>query len=1028
MEPPTKRIKLHDNGVEEENDDELAMTPSQFDAYQDPLYELDKGRAKAATRLKSTFEHIFQKYEKDFTDTGDEIDLETGEIIINNGHLESMRDGNEDGFRSDGDDDDESVSSPDERAKGTSDAIGKKASDRWDDPFGAGHTLSSLAMSPGPFGAPPPFSLDSALPSAQAADPTWQAPDIPESLLRDSHGFRNQFMGHPGSLEYNSFGQVRIRSSFKDVFGYQPPRKFMTAKSLAKKALNPPSSDGTEYTETEEEDILLRHPTPPPAPTPVPEPVRKAPSLTSSHSDIRAATSRADKSTSKHEDAVIKGTTRKRGRPKKSMNGTLAHESTLSGREIVAATKVKSASARDIPDTSQDSAEELQELESSGHSIHPTKCSTPRNQEPERSDSGHRRSARERKQTDFYGRTVTPNKSQPKKKVAAFEMNPVGSDAEKVGEHAPEVTQESVETLAVPAVTRQLEVENTASQEDQVEEGPSKGLDAISDAEGNRQASTKVPEAANLSMDQNELQRVSERLSSDRQIPTGEKQSAVPSVPNEVASQEVAIQPTEAVLSEETGQPDNFLDKDDRDTVEAFDDMTDTEVSHGTTASDVKPELNATNSVIPVEQTTEQDSVNTTFDEFEPEHSLEPQEAQAESPVLTSDPTPPGEASLETETPKSISQAPKTPSTTKVLRPRKSPNAASESPPEAVDDDYSDGAPGSSDSHDAEPEPATTTATPKRRRPRVTLVVVLPPAPKAQDVPSPSSEAPTEQAAQANKLPPAAPPTQEKRNKGTKAQKRPAAATPMTPRRSRSPHDTSATGASRTGRGRGSTTTAGGATPSSSSSSALAARYPHLSKSARRIALFSSLVPDDEDEDDEPTMNVLTPTSILASSPRAWTPSFSSPSASRSRSRVGLTSGRSRLMSMTPRRPGAGVGVRLFGPKTGAKDHRSSPTGPRQRVHGGGGGSAAQSSPLVPRTTTTPTRRAEKKAAAGTDTGSPTMKGKGVREENRNRDEERDRDEEEEGEEEVLTPGGTARRCGEDGVVCERDFCFVCCR
>ena len=107
MEPPTKRIKLHDNGVEEENDDELAMTPSQFDAYQDPLYELDKGRAKAATRLKSTFEHIFQKYEKDFTDTGDEIDLETGEIIINNGHLESMRDGNEDGFRSDGDDDDE---------------------------------------------------------------------------------------------------------------------------------------------------------------------------------------------------------------------------------------------------------------------------------------------------------------------------------------------------------------------------------------------------------------------------------------------------------------------------------------------------------------------------------------------------------------------------------------------------------------------------------------------------------------------------------------------------------------------------------------------------------------------------------------------------------------------------------------------------------------------------------------------------------------------------------------------------------
>ena len=37
--------------------------------------------------LKSRFEEIFQKYEKDFTGIGDEIDLLTGQIIVDNGHL-----------------------------------------------------------------------------------------------------------------------------------------------------------------------------------------------------------------------------------------------------------------------------------------------------------------------------------------------------------------------------------------------------------------------------------------------------------------------------------------------------------------------------------------------------------------------------------------------------------------------------------------------------------------------------------------------------------------------------------------------------------------------------------------------------------------------------------------------------------------------------------------------------------------------------------------------------------------------------
>lgn len=42
-------------------------------------------------RLKSRFEHIFWKYGRDFEGVGDEIDLETGEVHVNNGHLENMR-------------------------------------------------------------------------------------------------------------------------------------------------------------------------------------------------------------------------------------------------------------------------------------------------------------------------------------------------------------------------------------------------------------------------------------------------------------------------------------------------------------------------------------------------------------------------------------------------------------------------------------------------------------------------------------------------------------------------------------------------------------------------------------------------------------------------------------------------------------------------------------------------------------------------------------------------------------------------
>ncbi|KAK5056211.1 hypothetical protein LTR84_012764 [Exophiala bonariae] len=52
--------------------------------------DLDSMRYRNDFLLKSRFESIFEKYSKDFTGIGDEIDLETGEIIVDNGHLHSI--------------------------------------------------------------------------------------------------------------------------------------------------------------------------------------------------------------------------------------------------------------------------------------------------------------------------------------------------------------------------------------------------------------------------------------------------------------------------------------------------------------------------------------------------------------------------------------------------------------------------------------------------------------------------------------------------------------------------------------------------------------------------------------------------------------------------------------------------------------------------------------------------------------------------------------------------------------------------
>jgi hypothetical protein len=56
----------------------------------DPDATFTAERARLDHKLKSTFESIFEKYGKDFDGIGDEVDLATGKILVNNGHLLQM--------------------------------------------------------------------------------------------------------------------------------------------------------------------------------------------------------------------------------------------------------------------------------------------------------------------------------------------------------------------------------------------------------------------------------------------------------------------------------------------------------------------------------------------------------------------------------------------------------------------------------------------------------------------------------------------------------------------------------------------------------------------------------------------------------------------------------------------------------------------------------------------------------------------------------------------------------------------------
>ncbi|KAI0006511.1 hypothetical protein F4779DRAFT_632922 [Xylariaceae sp. FL0662B] len=320
MEPPPKRLRLgqapYDNesdDEDEENQDELAMSPTQFAARQDPNYRFGKSVAKSATRLKSAFESIFEKYEKDFTGVGDEVDLRTGEVVVDNGHLLSLgEEGNQTRESSISSDEEERILSGKDIAptkQSHSKSLVRSNSSTLQTGPGrpissseGDYRLSSLAFPSNGFGGPSPFMFGASVFGSKIADPVWQSPELPMFIppfhgnsqvspawqapgypmsissfygnntgdplwqtpelpmpaFHNGFSFGNQMMGYPQPLIHgNGFMPAMgnyANGSFNGPFHHREPKKLASSKSLAQRSLPAAISAGDE---SDEDDILL---------------------------------------------------------------------------------------------------------------------------------------------------------------------------------------------------------------------------------------------------------------------------------------------------------------------------------------------------------------------------------------------------------------------------------------------------------------------------------------------------------------------------------------------------------------------------------------------------------------------------------------------------------------------------------------------------------------------------------------------------------------------------------------------------
>ncbi|KAI0895792.1 hypothetical protein F4806DRAFT_468042 [Annulohypoxylon nitens] len=1016
MEPPTKRMKLgqapyDDDDEDEINLDELSMDPIQFDARQDPLYELDKGRAKAASRLKSAFERIFEKYERDFTDIGDEIDLETGEVIVNNGHLLSLqdeKDRNREGSIS---------SDEEERIMRGKEASSVQASHTkppvqntsfTQPPMGypaAPHQqLMTHPQFPSPGMPPNPYGFIDPFMGHGPADPLWQAPDLPMPLYQDRFGFIGQPMAYPPSFGY-VYGPMMApgggfgHGSFGNHFRPQVPKKLPPARQLLPRA----SSD---VDESEEDDVLLGGNT---------EEVIKSVSIKSVKAlppnTVAGKTKQAVPKNTKPVPVVEKEKdTQKprRGRPKKtsvpaksldSNEGT--NEKRGGNAEIIPTTEMinptksmnnslpvpilPSPPPSEEPIPTEKATTELTKTDASTEVPIAASSDTPTEGDSQSSGSQRRRSSRGRKQTEFYGQINWTKSRKPNLDVTDTQTTttedltqpsiPLVSEMNSSAEHLRPEDSLGKETMEPDLgtqrekindkdVSNEVDVTVTSIPDQEHHEESLVNTDNLEEGEMPQSVPINPHPTVENSEQSGPLSSIGESDTAKIEIPPEDK--GIPS-PNESKKSD-NLSDGERELST------YLLDRTAQDTTpqepdiqEANVEVSGAEISSGAGEEIALPSVTEPDISVAVDENLESNSISDNPQETAQSPTiqiqLEEAAAQLPSPVQEEDLLPEAEIEIpesEIDEPEStelempVKSTPSQPSLTEDSDPISLPDEDEpELPPARLPIPHQSRIPGLFEKAELAFRPQVVV----QKDPRAKILQRKSTSPSKS--PSPSKHRPSLSA---------------------KPSTTPVPSTPKKKRRD-----------SRTESG-------------------------HTTASARKKYALTSLIPDDPDEDDD-ELSVLA--SSVAPSPflSSYVHSNSKPhsrfnplSAATPRKTgrrngflMGASSSTSRSALRTPHR----ISKRGAPPATDTRASR----GPKLR-YGSGSGSGVQSSPLA-RTVLSLNHR-ELLAAT------PSRRGRN-----------KDRDEVgsvELGNSPMRTPGGTARRCGEDGFTCDRDFCFTCCK
>ncbi|KAL1990207.1 hypothetical protein VTN49DRAFT_6046 [Thermomyces lanuginosus] len=155
---------------------------SSIDTFAPPIYDdfdLQAARARNDLRLKSVFESIFEKYGRDFSDVGDEIDLRTGEIVVNKGHLMGMQgEGDTEDLGDSPEDELQAITSGDallgkDEGNNLTSTSDREEESREGSPSGEVPDFPHLHF--------PPTRQQSTTLSDKPVDPLWQVPEIDEA-------------------------------------------------------------------------------------------------------------------------------------------------------------------------------------------------------------------------------------------------------------------------------------------------------------------------------------------------------------------------------------------------------------------------------------------------------------------------------------------------------------------------------------------------------------------------------------------------------------------------------------------------------------------------------------------------------------------------------------------------------------------------------------------------------------------------------------------------------------------------------